>query len=299
MLRHTVEREALTPPPSPDPDHLADECRETAALEHLQPGAVEKDLHLTRLIWGLADVCGDTLLLKGGTCLSKVDIGYHRMSEDADLVIPWAGSLRYKSTNSSRVNRIRDILRDLAPRLGMRFPNPEGERFGRNSHAIWEVHYDGRFPPTTIAVEVAMRPVLRPARRAALRQLLRGPLTEGYADAYCWALDADEVRAEKVRAAYTRDAPEIRDYYDLGLLADMGADFTSESFIDLVDRKLAELKRSPLTEMPPAFGLTAAQRQQLSGPGLIRLTSVLRTTEAPFNLDRVLAHFDGAWGRTR
>jgi hypothetical protein len=79
----------MTLPPAPDPERLADECRETAALEHLQPGAVEKDFHLTRLIWGLADVCGDSLLLKGGTCLSKVDIGYHRMSEDADYVIRW------------------------------------------------------------------------------------------------------------------------------------------------------------------------------------------------------------------
>ena len=34
---------------------LADECLESAALEHLQPGAVEKDFHLTRLIWGLAE----------------------------------------------------------------------------------------------------------------------------------------------------------------------------------------------------------------------------------------------------
>ena len=284
-------------PPTPDPDQLADECLETAALEHLQPGAVEKDFHLTRLIWGLADICGDGLLLKGGTCLSKVDIGYHRMSEDADFVIPWAGSLRYRSTNASRINKIRDALRGLAPGFSMRFPNPEGERFGRNSHAVWEVHYDGRFPPTTITVEVSMRSVLRPARRAALRQLLRGSLAEGYAGAYCWALDADEVRAEKVRAACTRDDPEIRDYYDLGLLADLGADFTSDSFIDLVDRKLAELKLGPLRHMPPSFGLSTPQRLRLAGPGMIRLTSVVRFTEVAFDLNRALTHFDAIWGK--
>jgi hypothetical protein len=221
------------------------------------------------------------------------------MSEDADFVIPWDGSLRYRSTNASRVNRIRDVLRDLAPALGMRFSNPEGERFGKNSHAIWDVQYHGRFPPTTITVEVAMRPVLRSARRVSLRQLLRGPLSAGYAHAYCWAFDADEARAEKVRAAYTRNDPEIRDYYDLGLLADRGADFTSESFIDLIDRKLAEVKRGPLRQMPPSFGLTAPQRRQLAGPGLIRLASVVRTTEAPFNLDRVLAHFDAIWEKTK
>jgi len=284
-------------PTAPDPDRLADECLEWATLEHVQPGAVEKDFHLTRLIWGLAEVCGETLLLKGGTCLSKVDIGYHRMSEDADFVIPWNGSLRHRGINASRVNGIRDLLRELASRLGMRFPNVEGQRFSRNSHAIWDLHYDGAFPPTTITVEVSMRPVLLPARRAALRQLLGGPLAEGYADAYCWALDSDEVRAEKVRAAFTREDPEIRDYFDLGLLAAGGADFTSASFVQLVDQKLAEMNRGSLRQMPPSFGLTAAQRQRLSGAGLVRLTSVLRTVEAPFDLDRVLAHFDSVWGK--
>ena len=289
----------MTLPPAPDPDHLADECLEIAALEHVQPGAVEKDFHLTRLIWGLAEACGDTLLLKGGTCLSKIDLGYHRMSEDADFVIPWKGSLRYRSTNSYYVNRIRDVLRELAPRLGMHFPNPEGERLGRNSHAIWDIHYDGRFPPATITIEVSMRPVLRPARRTPLRQLLRGILANGYSDAYCWALDADEVRAEKVRAAYTRHDPEIRDYFDLALLADRGADFTSESFIQLVDQKLAESRRESLAQMPPSFGLTATQREMLAGRGLIRLMSVLRTDEPPLDLESILERFDTIWNKTR
>ena len=213
-------------------------------------------------------------------------------------MIPWAGSLRYRSTNAYHINRIRDVLRELTPLLGMRFTNLEGERHGRNSHAIWEIHYEGHFPPTTIAIEVSMRPVLRPARRAHLQQLLRGPLAEGYSEAYCWALDADEVRAEKVRAAYTRETPEIRDYFDLGLLAERGADFTSPSFIQLVDEKLAESKRDSLSQLPPSFGLTPQQKTRIAGPGLIRLTSVRRTNEAPFDLDRVLAHFDALWGKT-
>lgn len=282
-------------PPAPNPDHLADECRETAALEHVQPGAVEKDFYLTRLIWGLAQVCGDRLLLKGGTCLSKVDIGYRRMSEDADFVIPWDRSLNHKGTNASEINKIRDALRDLAPALGMRFPNPEGERFEKNSHAIWDIVYDGRFPPTSIVVEVAMRPTMLSPRRVPLQQLLKGPVSKGYMDAYCWALDYDEVRAEKVRAAYTRPDPEIRDYYDLDLLQKSGTDLTSLPFVDLVDRKLAELRTGPLAAMPRSFGLTAQQRGQLVGPGLKRLTSVIRSDAPPFDLDDVLARFDALW----
>ena len=58
-------------------------------IEHVAPEVVEKDYYLTRLIWAFAQVSGPNLLLKGGTLLSKVDLGYRRMSEDVDLVVPW------------------------------------------------------------------------------------------------------------------------------------------------------------------------------------------------------------------
>ena len=64
-----------------------------------------------------------------------------------------------------------------------------------------------------ILLEVSFRHIERPGRRAALNQLLGGPEAKDYADAFCFALDADEARAEKVRAPFTRR--EIRDFYDL------------------------------------------------------------------------------------
>src|SRR5688500_14258373 len=96
-------------PRLPDPELLADLCREAAACEGILPFAIEKDFYLTRLIWTLAQLCGDRLLLKGGTLLSKVDLGYRRMSEDVDLVIPWAGSRRHRGINASETNRVRDV----------------------------------------------------------------------------------------------------------------------------------------------------------------------------------------------
>ena len=82
----------LTPPrslpPLPDRTLLADLCRETAARERLQPQVIEKDFYLTRLLWVLGEALGDQALLKGGTLFSKVDVGFKRMSEDADLVVP-------------------------------------------------------------------------------------------------------------------------------------------------------------------------------------------------------------------
>ena len=79
---------SVTLPKLPERGLLADLCREAAARERLQPQLIEKDFYLTRLLWALGQVFGEELLLKGGTLLSKVDLGFLRMSEDADLVLP-------------------------------------------------------------------------------------------------------------------------------------------------------------------------------------------------------------------
>ena len=105
-------------PKLPDRALLADLCRETAARERVQPQLVEKDFYLTRLLWALGQSFGDELLLKGGTLLSKVDLGFFRMSEDADLVLPGPAS-RQRLTNVRRMHRVRDVLKEIGPVAGV------------------------------------------------------------------------------------------------------------------------------------------------------------------------------------
>jgi hypothetical protein len=50
--------------------------------------------------------------------------------------------------------------------------------------------------------------------------------------------------------------------------------------------------------MPSSFGLTPVQRAHLAGPGSKRLASVLRVDAPPFDLERVLKHFDALWNKT-
>jgi predicted nucleotidyltransferase component of viral defense system len=219
-------------PPLPELQQLGDWCRETADAERVQPWTVEKDFFLTRLIWALAEVHGRGLLIKGGTCLSKVDLGYHRMSEDVDLTIPGTPS-GYRVTNAGPLNRVVQSLRVIAPGVGVELVNFDGTRSEHGAHAIWDVRYPSSFLPAAsavIAVEVAIRPRYLDPRKAPVLQLLPVALVPGHADAYCWALDFAEVRAEKVRAAFTRDVRQIRDFYDLGLLIKSGADMNSEEF---------------------------------------------------------------------
>ncbi len=281
-------------PALPDRELLADLCREVAAAEGVPPFAVEKDFYLTRLIWALAQEFADGLLLKGGTLLSKVDLGYRRMSEDVDLVIPGVPT-RHGGMNAAMTNPVRDALRRLAPVVDLRLENHNGESSDRGARVIWTLKYDSSFGPQSIDVEVAIRRVLRPPRRAPLGQLLNDPLAGEYGGAFCWALDADEARAEKVRAAFTRR--EIRDYYDLDQLQAAGKDFTSEPFRTLVDEKLSELRAPPLADQPDSFGMTSTQLRQMNTQTRKGLQAVVRADAEPFDLDATLAAFNEIWRR--
>lgn len=281
-------------PPLPDRGLLADLCREVGTREAVQPDLVEKDFYMTRLLWALGQRFGQGLLLKGGTLLSKVDLGFLRMSEDADLVIPEPPS-RNRGSNMRRTNEIRDGLREVEASVGVKRRFPGGEDHDGGSHRRWDLEYESAFGKQTIQLEVSMRPVYRAARRVQLAQLLRDPLAGSYEGAFCWALDADEARAEKVRAACTRDA--IRDFYDLERLAEAGADLISPEFLQLVDAKLKEIGAPLLGEHVAPFGLTLKRRHELEKGAKAELPAVLRTAAPEFNLGRMLSRFEETWGR--
>ena len=133
---------------------------------------------------------------------------------------------------------------------------PAGKRSERDAHVTWMLEYGSEFGEQRIQVEAAIRPVLRPSRRASLRQLLQDRLAGDYAGAFCHALDAAEARAEKVRAAFTRE--EARDFYNLQQLKESGTDFSSAAFQVLVDTKLAELGPLPPTPRSPTAAPTPA-----------------------------------------
>jgi hypothetical protein len=282
----------VTLPRLPDRALLADLCREAAARERVQPQLIEKDFYLTRILWALGQSVGDGLLLKGGTLLSKVDLGFFRMSEDADLVLPGPPS-RQKLTNVRRMHRIRDVLKETGPVAGVSARFPAGEFFDKATHCVWQLDYPSEFGPQGIRLEASIRPVLRPPREVRLRQLLADPLAGDVRAAKCFALDAAEARAEKVRAPLTREA--VRDFYDLDRLRESGADLSSSSFIGLVDEKLAELHALPMGKQSKSFGLTEKRRRQVEA-GLTRdLPAVLRMDAPEFDLDGMLARFDRLW----
>ncbi|MFO0669575.1 MAG: nucleotidyl transferase AbiEii/AbiGii toxin family protein [Polyangiaceae bacterium] len=284
-------------PPLPAKDLLADLCREAAERERLQPQVIEKDFYLTRLLWALGQTLGARVLLKGGTLLSKVDLGFKRMSEDVDLVMPRRPSAR-KRDNVLLLNEVRSVLRAVVAEVGLTLPLPDGTHFEQGAHRQWDLPYESAFGSQAIKLEVSLRPAMRPERRVSLAQLLVDPLVGDYAGAFCHALDADEARAEKVRATFTRDA--IRDLYDLEQLARAGADLRSPDFVRLVNAKLAELAAPPLREQAASFGFADGRRRRALEAAVVReLAAVLRVDEPPLDLDAVFERFNRLWGLKR
>lgn len=281
-------------PPLPDAGVLIDLCQEAASRFGFQPYLVEKDFYLTRLLWGLGQHFGDRLLLKGGTLLSKVDLGFLRMSEDADFVLPGEASTR-KATNVKQLHVVRDALKTVAPAAGVTVLFPAGETSERGAHCVWQLDYPSAFGKQGLKLEASIRPVLRPARSVRLRQLLEDPLLGDQTGATCFALDAHEARAEKVRAAFTREA--IRDFYDLDKLREGGADLSSKAFVALVDVKLAELDAPALSLQPPSFGLTGARRRAVEAGVRRELLAVLSAGAPSFDLDAMARVFDRIWGK--
>jgi len=281
-----------TLPPLPDRLLLADLCAAASRRERVNPLLVEKDFHLTRLLAALHQRLGASVLLKGGTLLSKVDLGFFRMSEDVDLVLDGEPS-RHGRANAARMEPLRTALFELAPLLGAALPLPGGERHERNSHVLWMLKYESNLGKQEIQVEATIHPVMRSTRRVGLRQLLEDPLLGDYAGARCQALSAAEARAEKVRAAFQREAG--RDFYDLQRLMEARADLSSPAFVGLVDKKLAEVGFAPLAKQGPRLALDGKRLRDLEVSIRRDLPPVLREDARPFDLEAMLHRFEGLW----
>jgi len=131
------------------------------------------------------------------------------------------------------------------------------------------------------------------AARSGLAAAPRRPASRRRKSAKCFALDADEARAEKVRAALTREA--ARDFYDSTAPRERRR-LSSSAFIELVDANSPSSAR-PHGEAGEVVALTEKRRRQVEA-GLARdLPAVLRTDAPQFDLDTMLAQFDQLWRR--
>lgn len=229
---------------------------------------VERDIRLHLLLGEVARMpCADELVFKGGTCLSKCYLHYHRFSADLDFnwrdPSAWLGT-----TKKSGREALRKVQRPLeadfqsaAHRLGMSFARPTSIRYGRsNRMATLNAAYRSiAGTPTSLKVQISFEDIaVRKPRRLRAENAFGGPLpmaariaqpavVEGYkAPVEVQAMDPAEIAAEKVRAVLTRRAAKGRDILDLYLLQ-------HELGVDVLDLEAEAREKT-------AFSLDAAAR---------------------------------------
>jgi predicted nucleotidyltransferase component of viral defense system len=88
----------------------------TAARLGFIPVLIEKDYFCSLVLAYLAGAFNETLVFKGGTCLTKVHAGFYRLSEDLDFVMPMPIDAR-QSDRSRTIKPVKETLREMCETL--------------------------------------------------------------------------------------------------------------------------------------------------------------------------------------
>jgi predicted nucleotidyltransferase component of viral defense system len=259
----------------------------TAAETGFAPRLIEKDYFCTLALRHLAANAPD-LVFKGDTCLAKVHSGFYRLSEDLDYLIPMP-------VKTSRADRSRKVAgsRNAVDRLeeqahGLRLVKPlTGANDSRQYIALIGYHSLLGAQEEAIKVEVGLRePLLTPAIHGDAQTLLMDPIVGGalVGSFALPCLSRDEAMAEKLRAAFARREPAIRDFYDVDqAVRRQGLRVLDASLLDLVRKKLAVPGNEPVD-------VSVARLADLRSQIVSRLRPVLRDQDfAEFDLERAFA----------
>ena len=184
------------------------------------------------------------LVFRGGTCLAKVHVGFYRLSEDLDFLIPTPVTAS-RAERSRRVAGLKDEVAALARELpGLRVTAPlTGANDSTQYAATLGYHSMLGSGEESVKIEVGLRePLLTPSVRVEAQTLLLDPVsgTPLVSPLPVTCLSRSEAMAEKLRAALSRREAAVRDFYDVDhavrLLEFQVRDTT---LIELVKRKLA------------------------------------------------------------
>jgi predicted nucleotidyltransferase component of viral defense system len=237
----------------------------TAARLGFVPALIEKDYFCSLVLGYLAGALNETLVFKGGTCLTKVHAGFYRLSEDLDFAMPMPIDAR-QSDRSRTVKPVKQGLRemfDTLPEL-----REEDELTGANGSRqyVGSLSYESLLQRRreTIKIEISLRePLLQKAVTQSAATILMNPLSQRslMAPLQLLCIAKSEALAEKCRAAMTRREPAIRDYFDIDYAVQNGeVDPSEASWLQMVREKIAV----PGNE---AIDVSVERLHALRGPG--------------------------------
>lgn len=277
-----MKAEPDAPPLHEDPELFLEAVRFTAAETGFSARLIEKDYFCSLVLAHLAQAAPE-LVFKGGTCLAKVHVGFHRMSEDLDFVLPTA----VDSTRSERSRRSAPAKAAIAalPRRDRAFRIAQPLTGANESlQYLATLAYGSRLArqEESIRIEIGLRePLLTPRVSGEARTLLLDPVRgRSVLDPLTLSvLSLEEALAEKFRAALSRRDVAIRDFFDLDY-AERAGRLRAIEIVPLVRRKLA---------MPGSQPVDVSTRRQAALERQIEtdLKPVLRPEDfRAFDLDR-------------
>ena len=200
-----------------DSDLFVESLNFTATETAFLPRLIEKDYFCSVLLEYL--MTDDTLVFKGGTCLTKAYLGFYRLSEDLDFVIPTPidATRTQRSHLAAGIKRAFNAITDVLPVFRIAQPMTGSNN---STQYIGIVTYTSPYSSQqdTIKIEVGLRePLLLPKTAAACATILLDPVSRQpmvqAVKAGC--IDRQEAYAEKYRAALSRREAAIRDFFDI------------------------------------------------------------------------------------
>ncbi len=213
----------------------------------------EKDFYLTVILHRIAREIPE-ITFKGGTCLNRIYFPYFRLSEDLDFSIsienPWV------NTNGKRQKfayHMREKMKEICSSMDRKIDNDDHHHQkaqGNTSlkskdytYLKYVLSYTSIFSQKeqTIKIEITYTNKQHlPWHEGTIHSIFIDPILEepifGETSITCLALE--EMMAEKMRAALTRQTPAIRDFFDIRYVKKQWFDFASIK--QLINDKVSE-----------------------------------------------------------
>jgi predicted nucleotidyltransferase component of viral defense system len=272
--------------PHEEPEQFLAALGYTASKTGFSARLIEKDYFCSLILRELKPLFDRGLVFKGGTSLSKVYAGFHRLSEDLDFAISIDGA----ATQSTRREAIKDAkayVHEMVERVVWIVdaePLTGANRSAQyNGVCIYKSCATGE--QDAIKIEIGLRePVLEMVETRPASTILMNPF-----DSKCAiepfpivAMSLRESYAEKIRAALSRREPAIRDLFDLHHAIDSGIlDVGDPGLLALTKRKMLVNVDEPANVSDDRFG---AFRRQVEAA----LRPVLREKDfADFHVEQI------------
>lgn len=267
-----------------DPALFARALRFTETETGFPARLIEKD-YFCSLVLEYLTAADDSLVFKGGTCLAKVHVGFYRLSEDLDFVIP----MPVEATQQQRSRRAAGLKEAVSalPKAVSDILVTEPLKGANNSlQYIGTVAYRSLLggQQETIRVEIGLRePLVIAPKSCVARCILLHPISRGsmVTPIMSRCISMKEALAEKFRAALSRREVAIRDFFDIDYaILTLDVQPNDETFVSLIRAKLAVPGNERVDVSAERL---ASLRQQVAS----RLRPVLRERDfRAFDLDR-------------